>query len=104
MSKVKLFWYPERFITETKKTYSDKLDKVGKIVAEEAHRIAPVDTGDLSNSIDYTRMSEEVVRVGGATEYAIFVELGTSKMPAQSYLRRGLDNSRKVIQRIFKTK
>jgi HK97 gp10 family phage protein len=63
-----------------------------KVVAKSAHDIerdakinAPVDTGNLENSIssDIEPLSAEI---GPTAEYGDYVEAGTSKMAAQPYM------------------
>ena len=60
----------------------------------EARSLAPVDTGWLRDSLDYTVRQTEttfaIVIFAGA-EYALYVELGTSRMSAQPFLRPVLD-------------
>lgn len=60
----------------------------------EARALAPVDTGELRDSLDYvvrqTETTFAIVIFAGA-EHALYVELGTSNMSAQPYLRPVLD-------------
>lgn len=58
-------------------------------VAERAKRIVPVDTGELHDSI-HTEVSDEGMFVVADADHASHVELGTSKMAAQPYLRPAL--------------
>ena len=51
------------------------LAQFGLLVASEAKKHAPVDTGRLRNSITATQTGKEV-RIGTNVEYAKFVELG----------------------------
>lgn len=67
-----------------------------KIIADEARRLVPVDTGALKASI------KERLDSGGSTYaeasilvgeyYGVFVEFGTSKMAAQPFLRPAFAN------------
>lgn len=75
-----------------------KLQALGdKFVAESvlpqivsaAKRIVPVDSGDLRDSI-HPEVSADGMYVVADEEYASHVELGTSKMAAQPYLRPAL--------------
>lgn len=54
----------------------------------------PVDTGELRDS-EYVDIFEEVGRyqlnIGADADHALFVELGTSRMSAQPYIRPTLD-------------
>jgi HK97 gp10 family phage protein len=58
-------------------------------VEASAKRIVPVDSGDLHDSI-HTEVTSEGMFVVADEEYASHVELGTSKMAAQPYLRPAL--------------
>ena len=64
----------------------------GQIGENEAKRIVPVKTGRLRNSIkaDATR---DTLTLGGYTEYAKFVELGTYKMIARPYIYPGMQRA-----------
>lgn len=66
-------------------------------VESAAKRNAPVDTGRLRSSITREMGSDGgdlVGRVGTNVHYARHVELGTSRMVAQPYLRPALDAAR----------
>lgn len=61
-------------------------DTAYKIEAD-AKMLVPVDTGYLRNSIKTTIEGDGLsAQVGTATEYALFVEFGSSKQPAKPYL------------------
>lgn len=60
-------------------------------IVNRAKRIAPVDTGALEASI-HSESSDDGHFVIADTEYAAFVELGTSKQAAQPYLRPALQS------------
>ena len=72
-------------------------------IAEEAKLRVPVDTGDLKKSIGVTRRKGDVNIVrfsisprkgkGLGGWYAHFVEFGTSKQPAQPFMRPAYENS-----------
>lgn len=67
-------------------------------VESAAKRAAPVDTGRLRGSIT-RELGEDaqglVGRIGTNVEYAPHVELGTSRMTAQPYLRPALSAARR---------
>jgi HK97 gp10 family phage protein len=65
-------------------------DRVLPQVADAAKRIVPVDTGDLQDSI-HPEVSADGMFVVADSEYAAFVENGTSKQAAQPYLRPALN-------------
>lgn len=67
------------------------------LVEAEAKRLCPVDTDRLRSSIAHEMGLDALglyVDVGTDVEYAIFVELGTSRMSAQPFLRPALDAAR----------
>ena len=54
---------------------------------------APVDTGNLRNSIGAASVRPATWRVYANAEYALFVEVGTRKMPGHFYLTNALRQS-----------
>ena len=96
-----------------------------------AKRLAPVDTGLLRNSITYALAGHGAattsykdnagdksgtysgqaesdkentprhVHIGSNVEYAIYQELGTSKMKAQPFLRPGIEQNRDYFRQIL---
>lgn len=72
----------------------------GQIIADDARRRAPKDTGKAARSIAprivrSTRHEVEIAIGPGHKEgwYLIFHELGTSKLPAKPFLRPAFDNN-----------
>lgn len=61
-------------------------------IVDRAKRIVPVDTGELRDHISAVTSSEGNFVVAD-TEYAAFVELGTSKQAAQPYLRPSMTSA-----------
>lgn len=72
------------------------LEPAAVILLPEAQRNAPVDTGFLRNSGQTGRM-DDVPWVGFAADYAEFVEFGTSKMPAQPFLRPAMASKKTAM-------
>lgn len=78
------------------------------IVAHEIAARAPVDTGALRAhvaEVETTRATSATATVsvgdsaqGGIEHYAIFVEFGTSRMPAKPFFRPGVEASRNRVQ------
>ena len=62
----------------------------------EAKAEVPVRTGRLQSSIQQGTLSDGRW-VGPDTEYDIYVEMGTSRMSAQPYLRPAVTKTRKLI-------
>jgi HK97 gp10 family phage protein len=77
------------------KDLKDANQRVADVVARTATPLTPRATGRLAGSIRSARQqSAAVVRAGGGSiRYARFVEYGTSKMPARSYLYRAAGDS-----------
>jgi HK97 gp10 family phage protein len=74
------------------------------VIAEEAQRLAPVDEGDLRDSIKAKPRRIQQGRAqfeigpGGDAWYGKLVELGTEKMPAKPYLRPAFDAKQEEAQ------
>lgn len=67
-------------------------DDVLPTIVKRAKRIVPVDSGDLQRSI-HAESGPSGNFVVADEEYAAFVELGTSKMAAQPYLRPAMSTT-----------
>lgn len=64
------------------------LEKIGLLAENYAAKKCPVDTGNLRSSITHEiDTSDNAVYIGTNVEYAPYVELGTSRQKAQSFLR-----------------
>ena len=84
----------DRLFRSTAGPVAKELKRLGVRVNRRAKQLAPVDTGRLRSSIvNETQLDERglVEIVGTDVEYAGHVELGTSRMAAQPYLRPALD-------------
>lgn len=66
-------------------------------VEADAKRLAPVDTGNLRGSIGHTdlrgvgRAGSLMVEIGPTASYGVYVEMGTSRAPAQPYMGPAMD-------------
>ena len=78
----------EKITKELEPKASRIVRQYGSVISAEAVKRAPVDTGNLINTImaNSKLISTLVYRVQDGTEYGIFQELGTSKMPAHPFL------------------
>jgi len=77
-----------------------ELDVVGADMVELARSIVPVDTGALRESI-YHRPAGLELEFGATMDYASYVEFGTPRMRAQSYIRPALDaNQQRILDAI----
>lgn len=64
----------------------------GQAYENNAKTYAPVDTGRLRNSITHKPQGKNTEVVQTNVEYAIYQEMGTSKMKAQPYMRPAGEN------------
>ena len=79
------------------------LETCGLVAEGYAKKLAPVDTGNLRNSITHTVDEEEAAAyVGTNVEYAPYQELGTIHMKAQPFLKPAVaanaNKYRKIIE------
>lgn len=78
------------------------LEEVGLVAEGYAKKACPVDTGRLRNSITHqVRPSEKSVYIGTNVEYAPYVELGTSRMEPQPFLRPAAADHEGTYKKIF---
>lgn len=78
---------------------------IGIKASNDVARLAPVDTGNLKNSIDFIPAKDKVT-IGSSLEYSIYQEFGTINMPAANKgkgyfrpaLKAGLKNYKLIIQ------
>lgn len=71
---------------ELAKAVETALEEIGLAAEGYAKLACPVDTGRLRNSISHAVDGKAAI-IGTNVEYAPYVELGTSRMSAQPYLR-----------------
>lgn len=67
-----------------------RVEQLAQLVAGEAQKLAPIDTGELRQSIRARKIEEGHARVSAHAPHALYVELGTRYMRAQPYLRPAL--------------
>ena len=83
------------------------LETCGLVAEGYAKKLAPVDTGNLRNSITHTVDEEEpAAYIGTDVEYAPYVCLGTIHMKAQPFLKPAVadhaNEYRKIIENELK--
>ena len=83
------------------------LETCGLVAEGYAKKLAPVDTGNLRNSITHTVDEEEPsAYIGTNVEYAPYQELGTIHMKAQPFLKPAVadhaNEYRKIIENELK--
>ena len=104
MSEVSVSFNTDEVTDEYSKAVEGAVKTAAILVEGAAKRNCPVDTGRLRGSI-----TNEVVagrdgilgRVGSNVDYSRFVELGTSKMSPQPYLRPALRNNQSKVEAII---
>ena len=69
------------------------LELCGALWESDAKQMAPVDTGRLRNSIEHHPEGNDTMVVGTDVEYAIYQEMGTSRMKAQPFLKPSGDSN-----------
>jgi HK97 gp10 family phage protein len=82
---------------ERRQAQADGLEAGARIVETHAKLVAPVDTGFLRNSIQVDSVTPVEAIIAPHTEYAEFVEFGTSRQAAQPYMRPALDEHEREI-------
>lgn len=76
--------------------FADIIGQGAQTVCESAKSLCPVDTGLRQSSINVQPAGNTAV-ISADTEYAVFVEFGTSKMAAQPYLVPALLSNTQAI-------
>lgn len=105
MSRVE--WKGKKVIGEVRQKMFSGMKTACLLVERDAKIGCPVDTGrlrgSLTNEIE-SKAKDIVGRVGSKVKYAPYVELGTSKMPAQPYLRPALHKNESRIKKLLGAK
>jgi len=76
----------------------------GAIIETACKEICPVDTGLLRASITHEATDDKTVIIAPHTNYAQYVEFGTSKMSAQPYMKPGFESSKDAALAHIKSK
>lgn len=86
-------------IAEIRRRSDRFVERLAELSADDMRRTAPVDTGDMVDTIRVEKPAETVrhVKCGGQfassgeyVDYAVYVELGTGRMAAQPFMRPAL--------------
>lgn len=81
---------------EARSSFASAIDRameaVGMAAEGYAKEEAPVDTGELRNSISHATMDNKAVAIGTNTEYAIYQEMGTYKMPPHPFIKPAISD------------
>ena len=97
----------EEIANEIKSALLRGLETCGLVAEGYAKKLAPVDTGNLRNSITHTvDDGEPAAYIGTNVEYAPYVCLGTIHMKAQPFLKPAVaanaNTYRKIIEKELK--
>ena len=101
----------EQIITEKNEAVLRALEIIGQVVENSAAGYAPVDTGNLRNSITHeVDEGEHCVYIGSNISYAPYQELGwysggkhhSAAHDGRGYLRPAVEDNMEKIQSIFK--
>ncbi|PSL42128.1 HK97 gp10 family phage protein [Planomicrobium soli] len=77
------------------------LTAIGTFVEGETKARSAVDTGNYRDAWGY-RVDGTAVTIGNGVEYAIYLEKGTSQMPAQPALQPSVESNAGRIQELVK--
>ena len=78
------------------------LEKCGMVAEGYAKKLAPVDTGNLRNSITHeVDNGEPAAYIGTNVEYAPYQELGTIHIKAQPFLKPAVADHANEFRKIF---
>lgn len=82
----------------------DETRQVAEHIQRRAKEFVPVDTGRLRDSIRITQTGKAAYNVGPGdeVEYAEYVEYGTSRTPAQPYMRPAIEDARREFPRAMR--
>ena len=84
---VKYNSYLKDVVESIEKSMDSSLNDAGSRLADKVSSAAPVDTGELRDSVDYDVDSDKLeLTIGAKAKHAPAIELGTSKAPAQPFL------------------
>lgn len=80
----------------------DELDDIGRNMENSAKALAPVKTGKLRDSIESkvtTEGKRTTIKLYAGVNYAVYIENGTSKMPAQPFLKPAFNKHKDEVTR-----
>ncbi len=105
MAKARVEWYEDKIVNRVNTALQVAMKRAVLMIEADAKRLVAVDTGRLRASItnQVRQITRDVIegRIGSNLSYSAYQELGTSKMPAQPYLRPALEkNFPKIVRMI----
>lgn len=104
---MKIEWNQKEIIAKIAAVSGDVAEKGAEMVARDARRLVPVETGKLKESIKVSKSrfkdGGHVVSMGGGDlYYGSFVELGASGKPAKPFMRPALAKNKPRIRKMFR--
>ena len=95
----------DRVLSSFESAMLTALEEMGLVAQGYAQDLCPVDTGRLVSSIKHGVISDEkCAYIGTNVEYAAYVELGTSRMAAQPYLKPAVNDHVNEYRDILKNR
>lgn len=79
---------------------SNAINEIGIDLSGKVSQKAPVDTGELRDSVGYEVEGDEAI-IGATAKHAPHIELGTSKAPAQPFLEGTVMDNVGTIEKII---
>lgn len=96
-------WNIKRALNRYDYAVEDLLDVVSELIVGEMVNSATffkaVDTGNYRSNFRWRKTGKKKREIFNNTEYAIWIELGTSKMSSRPVMRFGLLNAKQVLDR-----
>jgi len=81
--------------------FRGRLQEAAEIVADEARRLCPVDTGKLRDSIHVDDSNPFAPAVVADAPYALYVEEGTRFQEGQHFLAQAIANTRDQVEEVL---
>jgi len=94
----------KEMLVDAREGAQDETREVAEFIQRRAKEFVPVDTGRLRDSIRINQTGKAAYNVGPGdeVEYAEYVEFGTSRTPAQPYMRPALEEARREFPRALR--
>ncbi len=101
-ARLEIRWEGERVKQATSDAAGDAIGQIAEKTAEIARSLVPVRTGQLRDSIGAVSTGKGGLEWAliASTPYALYVELGTSRQPAQPYMRPAVELVMREVPRI----
>lgn len=93
----------DKFIEKLESEIEGSLEQVGESLANKVSDAAPVDTGELRDSVGH-QVSDKELTIGASAEHALPVEKGSSKRPATPFLENTVMSNVDEVERILRNR